>query len=99
MLRDVKYVNKFQQAEEENEIYLAPGTNYVLKEAWQQQLVDHFHNCGMGTYVVDNHYVDVDAFGIAHVEDATFWRKVNGYWTEVTEKGFQFDTNAMPQYY
>lgn len=91
-------MNQFQKSEEENEIYIAPGTNYVLKEAWQRHLVDHFHGTHAGTYVVDNHYVDLKPNGRAIVEPADFYQKVNGYWTPMHEDGFEFDANAMTKY-
>lgn len=84
-------MNQFQASEEANEMYLIPGTKQVISwDSWQEHLIEGFHGTTPGCYVVDNHYVNLDSNGIAHVEDAEFYQKVHGKWTKIFEPGFNF---------
>lgn len=56
---------------------------------WEIALVNSFRFRHDGLYVSGNHYVKV-VDGVCHVQDAEYYRKVNGSWQRVFEEGFDY---------
>lgn len=83
-------VNNFAKSEEENETYVLPGTNRLVTAQYQQDIIERFNPNHAGTYVVGDHYVNLQADGLVVVEPADFYRKVDGHWTLIHEDGFQY---------
>ena len=83
-------VNNFAKSEEENETYVLPGTNRLVTAQYQQDIIERFNPSHTGTYVVGDHYVNLQADGLVVVEPADFYRKVDGQWILIHEDGFQY---------
>lgn len=83
-------VNNFAKSEEENETYVLPGTNRLVTAQYQQDIIERFNPSHAGTYVVGDHYVNLQADGLVVVEPADFYRKADGQWILIHEDGFQY---------
>lgn len=90
-------MNQFEKSEIENEIYIIPGTNQVIKHNYQQDIIDHFKADHDGLFVYHDHYVKVQGNQVV-VEPADFYRQIDGKWTPIHEDGFSYRLDAMVQY-